>query len=146
MKKSEGSMDQRIQKRIYRIATNLEFYQYFQKFIKCFFSKIGVKVMATVFFDCRWLMPAASTITGNAYVETMRQLQERIRKKRPNSWVLHHDHAPTHRSFIVSHFLAQNRTTVLEHPPYSPDLAPCDYFSFDKIEDSMRGTHLGGLE
>lgn len=119
-------------------------------------SKSQVKVMATVFFDCRGLillewMPTGSTITGNAYVETMRRLRERIRKKRPelwreNAWILHHDNAPAHRSFIVSDFLARNRTTVLEHPPYSPDLAPCDFFLFDKIKDSMRGTHLGSQE
>ena len=35
---------------------------------------------------------------------------------------------------------------VLEHPAYSPDLAPCDFFLFDKIKDAMRGTHFGIVE
>jgi hypothetical protein len=28
----------------------------------------------------------------------------------------------------VREFLAQNKITTLPHPPYSPDLAPCDFF------------------
>jgi hypothetical protein len=28
---------------------------------------------------------------------------------------------------------------VLEHPPYSPDLAPCDFFLFPKIKSALKG-------
>ena len=31
-------------------------------------------------------------------------------------------------------FLATKQITVLEHPAYSPDLAPSDFFLFPKIE------------
>ncbi len=50
------------------------------------------------------------------------------------------------RSFLVHDFLAKNRTTVLEQPPYSPDLAPCDFFLFNKLKESMRDHHLGSVE
>jgi len=119
-------------------------------------SKSQIKCIATVFFDkCGLIMldwmPAGSTITGQAYIQTMRKLWNRICKKRPelwqaNLWILHHDNAPAHRCFAVSQFLAANRTMVLEHPAYSPDLAPCDFFLFDKIKDAMRGTHFGSVE
>ena len=27
----------------------------------------------------------------------------------------------------------------MEHPPYSPDLAPCDFFLFPKLKRKLRG-------
>ncbi len=31
---------------------------------------------------------------------------------------------------------------VLEHPPYSPDLAPADFFVFRRLKEAMAGTTL----
>ena len=31
-------------------------------------------------------------------------------------------------------FLARKQVCVLHHPPYSPDLFPCDYFLFTKLK------------
>ena len=28
---------------------------------------------------------------------------------------------------------------VIDHPPYSPDLSPCDYFRFPKLKTTMKG-------
>lgn len=119
-------------------------------------SKSKIKAMLILFFDCRgillqeWL-PAGKTVTGAFYITILQKLRERIRKKRPdlwenNSWILHHDNAPAHSCLAVKQFLACNGTTVLEHPPYSPDLAPCDFFMFDRLKEPMRGDHLGSLE
>jgi transposase len=35
---------------------------------------------------------------------------------------------------------------VLEHPPYSPDLAPCDFYLFPKIKSVLKGTHFLSVE
>jgi hypothetical protein len=35
--------------------------------------------------------------------------------------------------------LAQQKVTVLDHPPYSPDLAPADYFVFRKVKSHLKG-------
>ena len=68
---------------------------------------------------------------------------ERVRKKRPelwkNGWILHQDNAPAHNVLSVKQFLASKNITVLEHPPYSPDLAPCDFFLFPKINSALKG-------
>jgi len=40
---------------------------------------------------------------------------------------------------IVKQFLAQRKVTVLDHPPYSPDLAPADYFLFPKVKSHLKG-------
>ena len=35
-------------------------------------------------------------------------------------------------------FLAKNKTTVIPHPPYSSDLAPCDFFMFPRMKGQMK--------
>ena len=79
----------------------------------------------------------------------MAKLRERIRRKRPQlwrtGWILHQDNAPAHNSF-VRQFLAGKNIPVLNHPPYSPDLAPCDFFLFPKIKIQLKGTHFLTVE
>jgi len=60
-------------------------------------------------------------------------------------WILHHDNATTHFALIAREFSARNSITVLEHPPYSSDLAPCDFFWFPKCKLVLRGRHLGDV-
>jgi len=54
-------------------------------------------------------------------------------------WFLLHDNAPSPNATIVKQFLAQRKLTVLDHPPYSPDLAPADYFLFPKVKSHLKG-------
>ena len=62
-----------------------------------------------------------------------------------NSWILHHDNAPSHKVIIVNEFMAKNSTNIIEQPPYSPDMAPADFFLFPKHK-SLRGTRLQSIE
>ncbi|EZA52903.1 hypothetical protein X777_07709, partial [Ooceraea biroi] len=34
---------------------------------------------------------------------------------------------------------------TLDHPPYSPDLAPCDYFLFLKLKIAVKGTRYNNI-
>ena len=36
--------------------------------------------------------------------------------------------------------------TTFPHPPYSPDLAPCDFFLFPKMKLQLKGRRFDGLE
>jgi len=47
---------------------------------------------------------------------------------RNNTWLLHHDNVPAHAALLTRRFLTDNNMTVMPHPPYSPDLAPSDFF------------------
>ena len=38
--------------------------------------------------------------------------------------------------------LATKQITALEHPAYSPDLAPSDFFLFPKIKEILKGRHF----
>jgi len=116
----------------------------------------NVKVLLTVFFDYHGVvhqefLPQGRTVNKEYYLEVMRRLRESIRKKRPevwkeNSWILHHDNAPAHTSLLVSSFLAKNNTTIMPQPPYSPDLAPCDFFLFPKLKRPMKGRRFATIE
>ncbi|VVC46534.1 Transposase, type 1 [Cinara cedri] len=103
-------------------------------------SKSKFKAMLIVFFDINGIVmnewvPEGQTVNKIYYLSVLATLRERVRKKRPelwknNSWILHQDNAPAHNVLSVKQYLAGKRTPVLEHAPYSPDLAPCDIFCF----------------
>jgi len=42
--------------------------------------------------------------------------------------------------------LATKQITVLEHPAYSPDLAPSDFFLFLKIKEIMEGRNFDNTD
>jgi len=46
----------------------------------------------------------------------------------------------------VWEFLAQNNITTLPYPPYSPDLASCDFFLFPKLKTHLKGYNFGTAE
>jgi len=46
----------------------------------------------------------------------------------------------------VTAFLAKTSTPLCAHPPYSPDLAPNDFFLFPKLERELKGTRFESLE
>ncbi|KAG5317509.1 MOS1T transposase, partial [Acromyrmex heyeri] len=62
------------------------------------------------------------------------------------NWLLHHDNAPAHISLLVREFLAKNNTLMMPQPPYSPDLAPCDFFLFPKLKRPMKGRRYATIE
>ena len=40
---------------------------------------------------------------------------------------------------ISVRFLASEKVKVLNHPPYSPDLSPCDFFLFPRLKKMLSG-------
>jgi hypothetical protein len=58
------------------------------------------------------------------------------------SRILHHDNAPAHTALSVWELLASKQITVLEHPPYSPGIAPSNFFLFQKIKEILEGRHF----
>jgi transposase len=39
----------------------------------------------------------------------------------------------------IREFLAKHGIPVVPHPPYSPDLAPCDFFLFPRLKSTLKG-------
>ena len=48
-----------------------------------------------------------------------------------------HDNARPHVAKNVKAYLESEGMVTIDHPPYSPDLAPCDFWLFDKIKQSL---------
>jgi hypothetical protein len=42
----------------------------------------------------------------------------------------------------MKQFLANKCIPVLEHPLYSADLAPCDFYLFPRMKSALKGTHF----
>ncbi|UYV72352.1 hypothetical protein LAZ67_9002754 [Cordylochernes scorpioides] len=87
------------------------------------------------------------TVIKEMYLGILRRLREAIRKKRPEKWtngdwILYHDNACPHTAHLVASFLAKNWTQILPQPPYSPDIAPSDFFLFPKIKAVLKGIHF----
>jgi histone-lysine N-methyltransferase SETMAR len=55
------------------------------------------------------------------------------------NFILHQDNAPPHKARIVTEFLVEKGIETLRHPPYSPDLAPSDFWLFDTLKLSLQG-------
>ena len=56
--------------------------------------------------------------------------------------VFHHDNARPHTSLVTRQKLLELDWHVLPHPPYSPDLAPSDYFLFRSLQNSLNGKNF----
>jgi hypothetical protein len=90
-------------------------------------------------------VPEGQTVNQVYYTEVLTTLCEWVRRKtlemqKNSSRILHYDSTPAHNALSVKMFLAKHKMPVLEHPPYSPDIAPCDFFLFPKIKSALKGT------
>ena len=112
--------------------------------------------MLICFFDQKGrvhkeFVPPGQTVNTAFYVEVLKRLRENVRRKRPdqwrnNTWLLHHDSAPAHAALLTRWFLTDNNKTVVPHPPYSPNLAPIDFFLFLKLKMELKGRRFQTLE
>ena len=101
-----------------------------------FFSGEGVAIKVPV--------KKGKSITGKYYKDVvLKKLKKYYQKRRPVTGFkyvrLLHDNAPAHTSATVTAFLKKEKVTVLPLPPYSPDLAPCDFFLFPKLKAFLAG-------
>ena len=119
-------------------------------------SRSNMKVMLLVFFDWQGIIhhefvPRGQTVNKEFYVAVLKRLREAVSRKRPQlwtnqSWVLHHDNAPIHSSFLVRNFLVKNETTVVPQPSYPPNLAPADFFLFPKLKSTLKGHRFDTID
>ena len=109
------------------------------------------KVMASVFWDSVGVimidyLEKGSTINGAYYADELRRLREEIKKKRHGKfrrgvWLLQ-DNAPAHISHVAIAAATDCGFRILPHPPYSPDLAPSDFYLFPQLKSELRGKHF----
>jgi len=94
--------------------------------------------------------PKGQTVNVRFYCSVLRRLREDKQRKRPELWRagnwLHDDNALSHRALVTREFLTQNSIITLLHPPYSPNLAPCEFFLFLKMKLQLKGRRFDRVE
>jgi histone-lysine N-methyltransferase SETMAR len=46
----------------------------------------------------------------------------------------------------VQEYLAKKKMAVFPHPPYSPDLSPCDFILFPKMKTKLKGRRFDAVD
>ena len=110
---------------------------------------ISSKKMYAIFFNSSGPVvqvpcPSGHTVTGRFYKNSvLKKVKEFYNKKRSSKgWSgvhLLHDNTSSHKFEVVKSFLAPEKVEVLNHPPYSPDLSPCDFFLFLRLKKMLSG-------
>ena len=94
------------------------------------------------------LLPARQTVNKEYYLSVMRRLREAIRLTRQelahNAWFLHHDNIPSHTALVLRHHFVKNSTHIVPQPP--SDLAPCDFWLFQKLKRLLRKTRFESID
>ena len=113
-------------------------------------TRCGQKsVMLIVFFDMEGnvhyeYVPQGQTVNQQFYLQVLKCLRLAVSRKRPQKRVagalaLHHDNAPAHTAHSIQVFLASHGIPVIQQPPYSPDMAPCDFWLFPQLKTVLKG-------
>lgn len=115
------------------------------------------KVMLCIWWDMKGviyheLLKPSETITGDVYRRQLMRLKRAIEEKRPE-WdnrhdkiILLHDNARPHIAQPVKNYLKRLKWEVLHHPPYSPDIAPSDYYLFRSMQSALSGERFHSFE
>lgn len=107
------------------------------------------KVMMTVFWDAKGVLLVdffeqdhRMGMRGPYYAELIEKLAKSLPQKRrgmrTKNPLLLIDNAPVHKNAVVSKVLEKSGLKLIEHPPYSPDLAPSDFFLFKIFKNWSR--------
>jgi len=49
-------------------------------------------------------------------------------------------------ALLIREFFTKHETTVVPQPPYSPDLAPAEFFLFPQLKSSLKGRRFQTIE
>ena len=94
-----------------------------------------------VFFE---LLPRNQTINSDVYCRQLNKLIAAVKEKRPElvnhrGVIFYYINATSHTSLSTRQKLLRLGWEVMLHSPYSPDLAPPDYYLFRSLQNSLNG-------
>lgn len=101
-------------------------------------------LMLTVFWDAKGIIFSdfaenGVKINSEYYSKLVQSTRKLRRKNRLSELYFLHDNAPVHTSNRAMSTIANCGFEVLRHPPYSPDLAPSDFYLFNHLKKNLRG-------
>ena len=118
-------------------------------------KKSAGKVLASIFWGQDGILlidylPKSQIINAEYYSSLLAQMKDVLREKRCGNFtkcvLFLQDNAPTHRALATQKKLACLDFQCLDHPPYSPDLAPSDYHLFPGLKKQLKGRHFSSDE
>jgi len=114
-------------------------------------QKFAGKIIASIFWDQYGILlidyiPKGQTINAEYYSSLLVQLKDILKEKRRGKFakgeLFLHDNVPAHRALATQKKLAYRGFQRLDHPPYSPDLAPSDYHLFSGLKKQFKSRHF----
>ncbi|CAH2000207.1 unnamed protein product [Acanthoscelides obtectus] len=127
-----------------------------QKTLDCFNSGNSKNVYSIVSGDESWIYceeKATEVIRSRSVSKKMvatfvsKAVITELRKINPERRIiLHQDNASSHTTQKTRQYLTEENVELLDHPPYSPDLSPNDFFTFPKIKNRLRGQRFQSSE
>ena len=103
-------------------------------------------VVFTMFWFCQGVLLTefqqhVHTVKSASYCTILTKLRAPIRRKRPGlltkGMLLLHENARPHSANQTTAMLRSFKWQVLQHPPYSPDLAPSDFHLFGPLKQHL---------
>lgn len=74
------------------------------------------------------------------------EIQNKRREKSTKGIPSLYENASAHSSNVVTAKLRTLGFQQVNHPPYSPDLAPSDYYMFPNLKKQLKGHHFEDIE
>jgi len=109
------------------------------------------KSMVTVMWGVRGfpvidVLPDGQTFNAEYAASLLDKLDMELRKTRlvmgSSKMTLHWDNARPHKSALATATIRRLKMSQLPHPPYSPDLAPSDFYLFGEIKRRLAGKNI----
>ena len=107
--------------------------------------------MASIIWDSQgvimiYYLEHDRTINGAYYAGELRRLHQEMARERRRKLtcgvLLLQDHAPAHTSQAMT-AATECGFEIPPHPPYSPDMAPSDFYLYPKLKSHLHGTQYG---
>lgn len=107
------------------------------------------KIMLTVFWNPSGFLVVDFLPEGQKYnseyfidnilIPLRSEIDKKLKKKTQSKFYLHLDNCKVHTSKITSEKIKELDLIKVPHPPYSPDIAPSDFYLFGDMKRKLQG-------
>jgi histone-lysine N-methyltransferase SETMAR len=114
------------------------------------------KVLLCVWWDVKGIiyyefLKSGETINSDIYCDQLDKVNENLKEKRSalvnrKGFIFHQDNAKPHTSLQTTQKLKELGWELMEHPPYSPDIAPSDFHLFRSLQNFLSGAKFRSAE
>lgn len=110
------------------------------------------KVMLSVFWNSKGVIHADYLRSGRSinkeyYSELLKIVNFKIPVRKRNKVIFLQDNAPAHKAKVNIDLILSFGWKLIDHPPYSPDLSPSDFYLFKCLKNDMFKSHFAtGIE